>query len=272
MKNKNIIKPATYDGKGPWIDYKSHFDACAHINGWTDTEKGLYLAVALRGQAQVVLGNLPTDLRQNFNELVRSLEERFSPSNQTELYRTQLRERRQKASESLPELGQDVRRLANLAYPTAPNDVRDTLAKEQFIDALISSDMRLRIKQARPTNLNDAVRHAVELEAFNKAELKHEEGRGYLRTTAQSENKDNETLKLLKNMQTVMSDMQQEIKTLKQNQNKGKFMFKKRTGPQNKRECFRCGKTGHFKKDCPESKKTHKDTPKPDEKSEELEK
>jgi hypothetical protein len=45
------------------------------------------------------------------------------------------------------------------------------LAKEQFIDALIDVDMRLGIKQARPVSLNDAVRHAVELEAFNKAEI-----------------------------------------------------------------------------------------------------
>jgi uncharacterized protein YutE (UPF0331/DUF86 family) len=77
----------------------------------------------------------------------------------TELYRTQLRERRQRAVETLPEFGQDVRRLANLAYPTTPNDVRETLAKEQFIDSLIDGDMRLRIKQARPINLNDAIRH-----------------------------------------------------------------------------------------------------------------
>jgi hypothetical protein len=130
MKTKNIVKPATYDGKGPWLDYKSHFDACSEINHWSDKEKGLY-------QAQGVLGNLPLESRQDFKELVKSLEERFSPSNQTELYRTQLRERRQRAVETLPELGQDVTRLANLAYPTAPNDVRETLAKEQFIDSLI---------------------------------------------------------------------------------------------------------------------------------------
>jgi hypothetical protein len=45
--------------------------------------------------------------------------------------------------------------------------------------------MRLRIKQARPINLNDTIRHAVELEAFNKAELKRNEGGGYLRSTGQ---------------------------------------------------------------------------------------
>ncbi|CAG2255526.1 unnamed protein product [Mytilus edulis] len=39
-KSKNIIKPATYDGQGSFIDYKSHFDACSSINGWTETESG----------------------------------------------------------------------------------------------------------------------------------------------------------------------------------------------------------------------------------------
>ncbi|CAG2245675.1 unnamed protein product [Mytilus edulis] len=247
-KSKNIIKPATFDGQGSLIDYKSHFDACSRINGWTESEKGLYLAVSLRGQAQGVLGNLPTDKRQDFKELVMSLEERFSPANQTELYRTQLRERRQKASESLPELGQDIRRLANLSYPTAPNDVRETLAKEQFIDGLMSVDMRLRIKQARPADLNDAIRHAVELEAFNKAEIKQDNGKGYSRAiTRDGTNSDasDKTVELLKNMQTALTDLQQEVRALKQT--RAQYQNHKNRG------CFNCGKFGHFKKDCPDS-------------------
>jgi hypothetical protein len=59
--------------------------------------------------------------------------------------------------------------------------------------------MRLRIKQARPINLNDAIRHAVELEAFNKAELKRNEGGEYLRSAAEQENKD-ETASLHQSM------------------------------------------------------------------------
>ena len=102
------------------------------------------------------------------------MEERFAPPNQTELYRVQLKERRQRASETLTELGQDIWRLTDLAYATAPVDVRETLAKEHFIDCLHSSDIRLRIKQARPNSLNEVVRHAVELEAFVKAEKKQE--------------------------------------------------------------------------------------------------
>lgn len=96
--------------------------------------------------------------------MCKALEQRFSPTNQTELYKAQLRERRQKASESLPELVQDIMRLTYLAYPTAPVEVRETLSKEQFIDALRDRDMRLRVRQARPIDLNEAVKHAVELD------------------------------------------------------------------------------------------------------------
>ncbi|VDI25446.1 Hypothetical predicted protein [Mytilus galloprovincialis] len=97
------------------------------------------------------------------------------------------KECRQKASETLPGLGQSVRRLSNLAYPTAPLELRDTLAKEQFIDALVDSEMRLRIKQSRPKGLNDAIRLAVELEAYNTAESKTLNSMGHLRHTTSDE-------------------------------------------------------------------------------------
>ena len=73
---------------------------------------------------------------KKYGELITALIERFSPPNQMELHRAQLRERKQKATDSLLELGQSIRRLTNLAYPTALYDVRETLSKEYFIDAL----------------------------------------------------------------------------------------------------------------------------------------
>ena len=146
-----------------------------------------------------------------------ALEERFAPPNQTKLYRVQLRERRQTASKTLSAMGQDIRRLTNLVYPTAPCDVRETLAKEQFIDALHSSDMRLRVKQARPSDLNDAVRHAVELEAYNRAEKKKTEGEGYLRaanmanTTEPKPDSQCDKFEILKNTLKLIQD---ELKSL----------------------------------------------------------
>lgn len=31
------IKPATYDGSTSWLDYKSHFEACAKLGNWDET-------------------------------------------------------------------------------------------------------------------------------------------------------------------------------------------------------------------------------------------
>jgi hypothetical protein len=80
------VKAATYDGTSSWLDYKSHFDACSRINQWSENEKGLYLAVALRGQTQSILGDLSIDKQQDYKSLVKALEERFAPPNQTELF------------------------------------------------------------------------------------------------------------------------------------------------------------------------------------------
>ncbi|CAC5390253.1 unnamed protein product [Mytilus coruscus] len=161
-KSRRENKLANYDGTSEWSNFKSHFGVCAVINNWDEQEKGLYLATALRGQAQGVFSDLPTEKRMDYTTLIKALQERFSPPNQTELYRVQLKERRQKASESLLELGQAIRRLVNKAYPNAPSDVKDTLAREQFLDSLVDLEMRIRIKQFRPENLNQTICLATE--------------------------------------------------------------------------------------------------------------
>ena len=58
----------------------------------------------------------------------------------------QLKERRQKTSETLPELGQSIRRFVNKAYPKAPAEVRETFSTEHSLDALINSEMKIKIK------------------------------------------------------------------------------------------------------------------------------
>jgi hypothetical protein len=65
--------------------------------------------------------------------------------------------------------------------------VRETVAKEQFKDSLSGSDMRLRIKQARPVNLYDAVRHAEELEAFHRSERRSTDNTNCMRTVSHAE-------------------------------------------------------------------------------------
>lgn len=194
-------------------------------------------------------------------ELCDALETRFAPANQTELYRAILREKRQKANECLPEPGESIRRLAHLAYPTAPREVTEMIAKDQFVDALINFDMRLRIQQCRPKSLNDAVRFAVEIEAFCRAERQIRGGVGFARNTsndqvahdAQTDQSVREELIQLRDeIQTCLKDLEKKISHVvsekeshksvnASNLNKqGNFPFK----------CHHCGRKGHMLKDC----------------------
>ena len=232
------------------LDYKSNFEACATLGHWSEEDKAMYLAVSLRGQAQSVLGDLAGGVPKKYGELITALNERFSPPNQMELHRAQLRERKQRATDSLTELGQSIRRLTNLAYPTAPYDVRETLSKEYFIDALIDSDIRLRIKQSRLAALNDAIRQAVELEAFVKVEEKNKELKGYIRPVDVTKPEQSKTYKELQKLLSRLEELQKEMKELKsqkQDQSARQAgVYRDRQGA----VCPVCGRLGHYGKDC----------------------
>jgi uncharacterized C2H2 Zn-finger protein len=235
--SRQTIKPATYDGSGPWLDYHAHFEACAELSAWNYNQRGLYLAVSLRGNAQGVLGNMPKGAKPDYLTLVKALEDRFEPPGHMDIYRAQMRERRQTAGESLPELGQAIRRLANLAYPTATAEIRETLSKDQFVDALVDSEMRIRIKQARPRNLNEAIQLAVELEAYTRAEKTN-----YARSTI-TEPVDCRTASALEELSAKVEALQTEIRELKAQRNE-------RSPRVRQKLCYFCRKPGHVRKDC----------------------
>ncbi|XP_021371063.1 uncharacterized protein LOC110461754 [Mizuhopecten yessoensis] len=220
-----------------------------------------------RGQAQGILEDLAISKQEDYKSLVSALEERFAPPNQTELYRVQLLERPQKAAESLPELGQAIRRLVNLAYPTVPSDVRDTLAKQQFIEALADSDMRIRIKQGIPQNLTDTIRLAVELEAYNRAEKKWSDGKAHLRATntddspttekanvtTEKASQNSDMSSLLKDIQQQLQSLQDDIMKLK-GSNRSSSQQRPNKDKTSRKTCYYCNEEGHFRRNCPKLK------------------
>ena len=148
-----IQKPTVFDGRTPWDAYITQFEIAAEINDWKEAEKAAFLATSLKGQATTVLSNLPTESRAHFPSLVAALESRFGNRRQAELHRMKLRSHVRRRDEILPELAEDVERLARLAYPDATVTVLETLSKDQFIDALMDDELRLRVAQAKTSSL-----------------------------------------------------------------------------------------------------------------------
>lgn len=162
-------KPATFDGAMNWNDYIVHFDMIAELNYWNDETKALELATSQRGLALSVLSDLRPEYRYSFRHLISALSARFEPENQKEIYKTQLKIRVRRKNESITELMQYIKRLVRMAYPNAPLDFRDQITKDSFIESLNEQEMEWSVFQGRPRNLEDAVRLALEYEAFQQA-------------------------------------------------------------------------------------------------------
>ena len=131
----------------------------------------VYLEVSLNGHAQAVLSDLDEQRRRDFTSLVAALSSQFGTEHQTELYQTQLKTLLRKKEQTLPELAQTMRRLTRQTYPEATEAIRETLARDHFIDALPDADVWWCIQQTRPIILQDALTTTVELEAFQLPNL-----------------------------------------------------------------------------------------------------
>ena len=145
----------------------------AILNGWNDETKALELATNLRGSARNILADLDPDQRYHYESLVSALSARFEPDYQADMYLAQIRNRTRQKSESLPELGQAIKRLARYALPSAPSSVRQWLALTQFTEALNNESLEYAVKQARPKTVDEAVKVAMETEAFWLSRQRH---------------------------------------------------------------------------------------------------
>ena len=287
---KPKVFPAMYDGNTNWVDYEVHFSMVAEINGWDDRSKAVFLAASLRGSAQSVLSDLDERSRHSFRQLRAALNRRFGQDNQTELFRAQLRLRRKKADETLPQMAQDIRRLVRLAFPTADEHVREALAKEGFLDALVDTDLKWQVVQARPPTLDEAARVAVELEAFIQAD-KQRSGRGgrpYKAMLADVDkgpspeiphrpaeppgsrcmkldsNEDATTLELLvKQVQELAKNMESmKINQPGKNEREGQSQDTRRKFNRNRKNynCWTCGEVGHFSSECSQNTEGNSNT------------
>ena len=114
------------------------------------------LATSLEGNARGVLADMMPEQQLNFTALVNKLTQRFEPEGQLGIYQTQLRSRRRKRNESIPELLQEISRLVRKAYPASDEQTRSYMAISSFISALSNEAQELFVYQKEPRSLDEA--------------------------------------------------------------------------------------------------------------------
>jgi len=77
---------------------------------------------------------------------------------------------RRRRGETLAELYQDIRRLMTLVYTgEGMSSLCEQIAKDYFIASIGDRDFELKIREREPRDLESAFKHAVRLEAYEKA-------------------------------------------------------------------------------------------------------
>jgi hypothetical protein len=79
---KMSIKPEHYDGGEDWEEYISHFEICAELGKWHETDKVLALAAALRGPARTFYISLGQEEKRNYAALIERLGLKFGSTRQ----------------------------------------------------------------------------------------------------------------------------------------------------------------------------------------------
>jgi hypothetical protein len=235
------VLPDQFTGKTSWGEYISHFKICAELNAWDEQERIQYFCYSMRGAASQFLGTIPEYQQRSFRRLMEAFSRRFNPNSQSELYRVQLRNRTRNTNESLPELGQDIRRLVQLAYPEAPPALVEMLGKDHFIDAIEDQDMRWRMYQAKVRDLDEAIGIAVEVEAYKNAEKQRCQPKKLLREV--QAHKGAEASSSSKGLERQILELKKQMEEMQQLM-KGNFK---------KKVCYGCGEEGHFIRECRKS-------------------
>ena len=233
------LKPDIFDGSVPLREYLSQFSLIARANSWDDARKSIALAASLRGKARSVLESIENLDEMSYEELKSKLELRFGDSLLSQNYYSLFTSRKQRRGEDYASFGAELERLSHLAYPECSFSVREKIACAQFVSALADNFVRRTLQLEGVSSLKLAIERAKAVKIIQESNFVYE--RRY-----NSNFKNNFEGKKVGDPQDGKDQGE------KRSTRAGKDGRGLENLARDPRECWTCGKTGHFRADCPE--------------------
>ena len=113
----------------PWL---IQFEAIARHQCWTSGEKVVHLVASLTGPAANMLIGMTMGQLDDYAFLAARLSHRYDPPEREEAHRAELRARTRHRNESADEFAENLKNLAQRAYPNADQNMLDNLVVERF--------------------------------------------------------------------------------------------------------------------------------------------
>ena len=168
-----LVLPEPFDGTGSWNDWWFHFENVCTVNGWDDTEKLQWLWVRLTGRAQKALHRLPESVASSYGATRDALRARVEPESKRTRYQAEFQARRKKAGEGWADFADDIRSLADKAYPDLQEEARERLSLNAYFSQLPQPQISFSVRQKQPTTLDDTVAATLEMESYLSPQAVH---------------------------------------------------------------------------------------------------
>ena len=256
MAARPLVLPEPFSGQGSWDQWITHFENVAAVNEWDDATKLLWLRVRLTNRAQTAYEKFPEAAKGDYQESKRALQERFEPRSKRELYQSEFQTRRKNKTEGWADYAEDLKVLVDKAFPNLQEEAREQLALNHFLGQLDNPQIAFAVKQSRPRNLDEAVTATLEMESYapsrptrvNRVSVEDED----LSVSAVHGDKST-TESLVSMMQQMMQRMDKIERELTTRTQQPEPHRRELEGTEHKRSsvvCRRCGKRGHYARDC----------------------
>ena len=159
-------KVPTFDGTNsaqfrPWM---IQFEAIACHQGWTVGERVVRLVSSLTGPAANLLIGMTLGQLEDYGFLRARLSPRYDPPEREEAHRAELRACTRRHNESADEFAENIKNLAQRAYPSADQNMLDNLVVERFREGHGNEELKKHLCLYPSTGLQDLIGACVRFE------------------------------------------------------------------------------------------------------------
>ena len=175
MSSRPLVLPETFNGEaGNWDEWIDHFESVAAVNGWeTGADKLKWLRVRLTGRALTAFKRIPEPARNDYDECKAALKKRYEPESKRELYVAEFQAKKKGKTEDWATLGDELKVLADKAYPDLEEKARERLALNSFLAQIDNPQVAFSVRQKRPETVDAAVAATLEMESYLGPKASH---------------------------------------------------------------------------------------------------
>jgi len=262
QKVRPLITPDAFSGETTesWDDWLGHFESVARINGWDESTCLLWLEVRLTGKAHNAWRRLSTETKAQYSTAKAALKKRFEPDSRRELYMAEFQTRTRRQGESWEELADNIRLLADKAFPELEDKAKEQLSLDRYLALLDKPEVALAVRQKHPKTVDEAVSSTLEIESYMLTVSNHkphpissvDQGSTHVEATVSTVlAKQDKVMDMLRSLNIRMDKLERVVMSPAEEQLQGRNL---KDGNDRFHEgpiiCHRCKQEGHYARGC----------------------